>query len=390
MINILFLLFLFARPLSADAPPMSVVVVGGGPAGLATAIEASQHGAHVTVVEKRKAYARAQSLFLLSETIDLLKQWNVEIPEMKVVELGESYRAQEGFVNLDSARQSTIEARGPNDEAIVKAMAEEEDRLGKAAACPNSPNLTERGINVGIVPIHFLEEGLKKRAVALGVKTIHAEFIRLENKNAIVCVQSDEQKVPYDVLVAADGAHSRARKELGISSTSFGKAVGIWTSMLFSEPQEFSISEPIEKDSFFIKKISFGPVSIAFAQTSAKDRISPQEFEKIVRGCEWKKEADRMAEGTARVSDHFEVVLQQAESFAKEERCAIMVGDASAAASFFQGLGANTALKTARIAGNFFNQLKTDKENAYRCFNKDMKTETDLLIEDSMFLFKES
>jgi hypothetical protein len=53
-------------------------------------------------------------------------------------------------------------------------------------------------------------------------------------------------------------------------------------------------------------------------------------------------------------------------------------------------LGANTALKTARIAGNFFNQLKTDKENAYRCFNKDMKTETDLLIEDSMFLFKES
>ncbi len=57
------------------------------------------------------------------------------------------YRAQEGFVNLDSARQSTIEARGPNDEAIVKTMAEEEDRLGKARASPNSLNLTERGIS---------------------------------------------------------------------------------------------------------------------------------------------------------------------------------------------------------------------------------------------------
>ncbi len=56
------------------------------------------------------------------------------------------YRAQEGFVNLDSARQSTIEACGPNDEAIVKTMTEEEDRLGKAAASPNSQNLTERGI----------------------------------------------------------------------------------------------------------------------------------------------------------------------------------------------------------------------------------------------------
>ncbi len=56
------------------------------------------------------------------------------------------YRAQEGFVNLDSARQSTIEACSPNDEAIVKTMTEEEDRLGKAAASPNSQNLTERGI----------------------------------------------------------------------------------------------------------------------------------------------------------------------------------------------------------------------------------------------------
>ncbi len=68
-------------------------------------------------------------------------------------------------MNLDSARQSTIEACGPNDEAIVKTMAAEtreglvdlrsaeqvneangEDRLGKAAASPNSQNLTERGI----------------------------------------------------------------------------------------------------------------------------------------------------------------------------------------------------------------------------------------------------
>ncbi len=66
------------------------------------------------------------------------------------------YRAQEGFVNLDSARQSTIEACGPNDEAIVKTMAEEEDRLGKAAASPNSLNLTERGID----QIHWLKSSL--------------------------------------------------------------------------------------------------------------------------------------------------------------------------------------------------------------------------------------
>jgi hypothetical protein len=68
-------------------------------------------------------------------------------------------------VNLDSARRSTIEACGPNDEAIVKTMAAEtregpvdlrsaeqvnevnrEDRLGKAAASPNSQNQRDRGI----------------------------------------------------------------------------------------------------------------------------------------------------------------------------------------------------------------------------------------------------
>ncbi len=58
------------------------------------------------------------------------------------------YCAQEGFVNLDPARQSTIEACGPNGEAIVKTMTEEEDRLGKAAASPKSQNLTERGISL--------------------------------------------------------------------------------------------------------------------------------------------------------------------------------------------------------------------------------------------------
>jgi 2-polyprenyl-6-methoxyphenol hydroxylase-like FAD-dependent oxidoreductase len=332
MKKLILLLFLAICPLFADPAPISVVVVGGGPAGLATAIEASKQGAHVTIVEKREVYTRRQTLFLLGDAIDLLEQWEVNIPELKIAELGE--------------------------------------------------------LKVGVVPIHSLEEGLKKRVVALGVKTIHAEFKRIENKTAVLCAQDNEKLLPYDILIAADGVHSRTRKELGISISSFGKAVGMWTSIPFSVPQEFSISEPIAKDSFFIRKISFGPLSIVFAQTSAKDRISSQEFEKIVHECGWKKEAEKMAEGSAKISDPFEIVLQQANSFIKEDRCAIIVGDAAASASFFQGLGANTALKTAHLAGNFFKQLKSNKENAYSCFNNEMKTETDFLIEDSSFLFR--
>ncbi len=57
------------------------------------------------------------------------------------------YCARSSCVNLDSARQSQIEACGPNDEdhsRVVKA--EEEDRFGKVAASPNSHNLSGRSI----------------------------------------------------------------------------------------------------------------------------------------------------------------------------------------------------------------------------------------------------
>jgi hypothetical protein len=50
-------------------------------------------------------------------------------------------------MHLDRARQSPIEARVPNDEDHSRVgKAEEEDRLGKVAACPNAQNLIGRGI----------------------------------------------------------------------------------------------------------------------------------------------------------------------------------------------------------------------------------------------------
>jgi len=42
----------------AQVPPVNVLVVGGGPVGLLSALEASRPGAHVHVVEKREAYTR--------------------------------------------------------------------------------------------------------------------------------------------------------------------------------------------------------------------------------------------------------------------------------------------------------------------------------------------
>ncbi|MBS0652061.1 MAG: hypothetical protein JSR39_00895 [Verrucomicrobia bacterium] len=50
-------------------------------------------------------------------------------------------------MSFDSARHSPIEACVPTDEALPPSgKGEDEDRLDKVAASPNSQNLTERGI----------------------------------------------------------------------------------------------------------------------------------------------------------------------------------------------------------------------------------------------------
>jgi len=75
------------------------------------------------------------------------------------------------------------------------------------------------------------------------------------------------------------------------------------------------------------------------------------------------------------------VILQQAKAFSNQEASAILVGDAAATGSFFQGMGANTAFMTAELAGQFV------KSKSYADFNQSMKATTDALIEDSRYLF---
>lgn len=45
---------------------LDIVIVGGGPAGLSTAIEAYLTGANVTIIEKRDGFSRGQLLIPLN------------------------------------------------------------------------------------------------------------------------------------------------------------------------------------------------------------------------------------------------------------------------------------------------------------------------------------
>src|SRR5437016_3542813 len=66
---------------------IDIVIIGGGPAGLATAIEGHLAGATVLIVDRRSSYSRGQLLFLFDYSLELLEKWKVSIPSMRIAKL---------------------------------------------------------------------------------------------------------------------------------------------------------------------------------------------------------------------------------------------------------------------------------------------------------------
>lgn len=344
IISFLSLLLLFAKGV-LSAAPLSVVIIGGGPVGLATAIEAHENGAQVTIVEKRQEYSRLQTVFLLTSSLDLLKKWNVVSSQMHVVDLRE-------------------------------------------------------GQQIGFVQIKNLEKSLEERVNQLGITKLCGEFKSLQAdvpQIIVTTANNEEINLTYDLLVGADGPHSYLRDSLGIRSDRLGVARAVFIAIRHEDGSgAMDISPAMKKGIFFIRKISTPDVSIIFAQTCSNtsfplEPISQWELGELSKQCEWQQEAQAIVEGKAKISDTFEIVLQQVQTFSNQQRSAILVGDAAAAASFFQGMGLNTGLKTAVIAGELIKKVQgEDKNHAYQLFNQKMKETTNYLIDDSRFLFVEN
>lgn len=316
--------------------PLSVLVIGGGPAGLATAIEAKANGCSVTVVEKRDSYSRLQWLFLLDSSLKLLENWNVNAPQMRTADLG--------------------------DESLM-----------------------------GFVQTRHLEEQLEKRAQELGVKKIYGEFqgFRSNQTAVIVTPKKNELILSYDIIVGADGSHSNVREALGIEKKCLGTAIG--ASALIPDYSDgltaVDISPAIKKEGGFLRRIKVPSASIVFIQFPL--RASKSDLQKAIKSQGWGKEAKAVGENKAFVLADIDVSLHQAQTFSDEKKSAILVGEAAATASFFQGMGANTALKTAEVAGRFFKEIQAQNKTAFQNFNQAIKETTDAMIEDSAFLFSQ-
>lgn len=311
----------------------TIVIVGGGPAGLACAIEAHFAGVEALVIEKRDSYIRPQALFLNEETLNLLNKWQVELPLMKTFE----------------------------------------DK-------------------VGVVRLNALEEGLKKRVELLGIVKLHGEFTRLDPNVKKIFISTDkvEIELDYDLLVGTDGAHSHVRKELGIDSCCMGEAFGALAVVNYEVPLGGFDTEVKVVNDLFTRRISWGLGSVIFVQGSSEagrqalNSDARKVLQDLSLACGWIKDAEIIQNDKALFRTDIEIALRQALTFSDKRKGAILVGDSAATASLFQGKGANTALFSAKIAGDFF------KDSDYEKFNQAMKEVTDQLIQDSQFLFPTS
>lgn len=309
---IFFVLFHF----SLFAEPLSVLIVGGGPAGLATSIEAKMQGCRVKVMEKREAYTRPQTLFLQESSLKLLEKWNVDTSPVKIANL------------------------------------------------------------MGFISIRQLEEQLEKRALEIGVEKLFEEF-------------TGEIPSGFDVIVGADGLHSKVREALGIEINKLGTAKGTVLKILdlADTSTEVDISPPIQVEGGFLRRTKVPKASLIFGQFF--QNASKETMQKALESQGWENEAKALAEDKAIAGFEIEVVLSQAAAFSNREKSAILVGDAAATASFFQGMGANTALKTAEIAGTFFKEVQENKDAAFQNYEEAVKKLTTEMIEDSSYLFNE-
>jgi 2-polyprenyl-6-methoxyphenol hydroxylase-like FAD-dependent oxidoreductase len=80
ILSFFFLPFLLTAAGSNES--MAVVIIGGGPAGLACAIEAVRNGCDTTIVEKREEYTREQPIVLWNRSLKIMDKWDIFAPEI--------------------------------------------------------------------------------------------------------------------------------------------------------------------------------------------------------------------------------------------------------------------------------------------------------------------
>lgn len=307
-----------------------IVVVGEGPAGLATSIVAKLQNFEVILIKRREDYKREQIIFLKMSAIKLLKRINVL-----------------RFLKIEIVRLN----------AITQAL----------------------------TAISQLEKMLYLVAQKLGVKVIHGQFEKIESHCVVL---SDKRRIPYRILVGADGAHSKVREALGIKSNEVGLKT-LAASAFVPKKMETSQVQEVTTSQFFLRKVDVpsGIFLLLHVRTLKElPYANKQALVNAASSCGWGSEAEMIKrKGDCVLIEDVEVSLQQATHFCDSSQDVILVGDSTTTGSFYLGRGVNLAFEIVEVAEKFF-ALKRDVA-AYDWYNQQVKKLSDELIKSNLPLF---
>jgi len=195
------------RAVSRNEATMTVLVVGAGPAGLATAITLARYGVPTLVVERRpEPSPLPRATGISTRTMELIRSWGLE----------------------DRVRAGAVEVRWP---AWIGPSLVSPDGMELDAVWPHPDVVSRRSpTRPACVPQDVLEAVLLEHLAGFAHVEVRlgTELVAVRQAGGVVEVELRDTRTAAvsvcrpDYVVAADGAHSPVRRMVGIETDEVG------------------------------------------------------------------------------------------------------------------------------------------------------------------------
>ncbi len=198
----------------------AVVIVGGGPVGLATALQLGRYGVPTQLVERRSGPTRhPKATGVHAKTMELMRQWGVADEVRAASGVGPDWTSFAWVTRVTGEELGTIDL-AQDVERLTEAMAQSPEFLAWCAQDVIEPILLRAAQQYDSVRIRYGTELQRFAQSDRGVEVVVAAADG----------GADPETLRADYLVAADGAASGIRDALGIqapATPAFGHHINV-------------------------------------------------------------------------------------------------------------------------------------------------------------------